>query len=139
MSCRNGSSWHNLSEILYRWPFLPLSGLLKIFLLVGFKAGHDSQFLFWVKLSKLNLWRWKQLDGRSRTSIRTTEWVNLRFPFHARCIHTWEGPHFRMYKKWQKSAIFLSVKRHHLYKRGWFRGKCIKPCCNGYISEILML
>ena len=65
-----------------------------------------------------------------RCVIPTGHWVRY---------HTWEGFHFRFYNFWQILVIFWSVKRQHLYKRGWLRGECIKPWCNGYISGILML
>ena len=38
----------------------------------------------------------------------------LETPLNGHYNHTWEGPHFRIYEKWQKSAIFLSVKRRFL-------------------------
>ena len=47
------------------------SGLCQIFFFVGFKAGHYPHFLFWVKLSKLNLWPYRLLDGRRGKTVRT--------------------------------------------------------------------
>ena len=47
------------------------SGLCQIFFFVGFKAGHYPHFLFWVKLSKLNLWQYRLLDRRRGKTVRT--------------------------------------------------------------------
>ena len=125
MSCIDGSSWHTLSEknINGLW-----SGLCQIFFFMGFKAGHCQHFLFWVKLSKLNLWPYRLLDGRRGKTVRTGGETVLFVSFWQYFPHSSDSfPHSFSSQEFGKTSLWN--KYHSLLCDFWkFVGKTHHSC-----------